>query len=339
MRLAIRADGGPDIGYGHLIRTGALAERVLSRGHPVTYATSTPESVRDVCPDPVEIAELPARDDPAPFVDWLDSATPDVAFTDAYPVDTAYQRRVREAVPLVVAQDDDRHAVSADVFVNGNLDAAEREYAFVGSAPELRLGTDYVLLRSEITERARRKPPWRETPERAVVTMGGSDTADLTPTVVRAFDGLDLRVDAIVGPGFSESQEVAVENAAADVSADVTVRRDPDDLADRLFRADFAVSTASSTTYELLALGTPIVCAPVVDNQESIADELDRRDAATVLGRGADGERFARAIAEYASNPDLRRERRERGRELVDGRGSERVCREVLSLADGASDV
>ena len=51
-------------------------------------------------------------------------------------------------------------------------------------------------------------------------------------------------------------------------SSDVHVVRDPPDLPERMFQADFAVTTASTTTYELLALGTPIISIPVADNQE-----------------------------------------------------------------------
>lgn len=333
VHLVIRADGGPEIGYGHVVRTSALAEEALSRGHDVTYATTTPDSVREVCPGSIDVVELPTRSDPAPFADWIEAVSPDLAFTDAYPIDAAYQRSVRERVPLVVLRDDARATICADVFTNGNLHATESDYAFVGSEPRTCLGPDYALLRSEITELAGRRPPWRSTPERALVTMGGSDTANLTPTVLRAFDGCDLTVDAIVGPGFSEAQEAAVEDASADVSTDVRILRDPDDLAERMFRADFAICTASSTIYELLALGTPIACTPVVENQEPIAGELRRRDAAIVLKR--DDEDFGRAIEAYSRNPDLRRERRERGRALVDGKGATRLYAEMLSVLDG----
>jgi spore coat polysaccharide biosynthesis predicted glycosyltransferase SpsG len=94
------------------------------------------------------------------------------------------------------------------------------------------------------------------------------------------------------------------------------------------------VSTASSTVYELLALGTPIVCQPIADNQDLIAVALERRNAATVLNRDAGEEAFRRAIEKYVDDPTLRRERRELGRELVDGNGIKRVCSEILSLVD-----
>lgn len=330
--IVIRVDGGPEIGYGHLVRSCALADEVLARGHDVTIATTTPHAVEDVCSDRVEAVQLPTRGDAGPFLEWLETVSVDVVFADSYPVDTRYQRAVRERVPLAVLQDDARHAVCADLFVNGNLYAESLDYEFVGEQPDTCLGTDYVLLRSEIRERAVERPPWRQDPEYAIVTMGGSDIRNLTPTIVRAFDGFDIQVDAIVGPGFSEEQERAVRRTATACSVDAKVARDPDDLIERMFQADFAVSTASSTTYELLGLGTPIVSVPVVENQLPIAAALRDWDAATTIEYTDDEDVFARAIQQYVRDPELRRERRDRGRELVDGRGVERTLSKLHSI-------
>ncbi|QLG48894.1 UDP-2,4-diacetamido-2,4,6-trideoxy-beta-L-altropyranose hydrolase [Natrinema halophilum] len=338
MDVVLRVDGGSKIGYGHLVRTGALADELHARGHTITVATTTPAPAQEVFPSGSTTVDLPSRGDPEPFVEWLDSTTVDVVFTDAYPVDTAYQQAIRQRVPLAVLQDDARHAVCADLFVNGNLYGPNQNYEFIGDLPETCLGTKYVLLRRQIRRRAAEEPPWREKPERALVTMGGSDIASLTPTVVRAFDGLDLRVDAIVGPGCTEAQERSVLEAATEIEADVRVVRDPDDLADRMLASDFAVSTASSTTYELLALGTPLVSIAVVDNQEPIATALREQDIATVLPRDADETTLRSAIEVYVTDAERRQRRQKHGKELVDGRGTERVCAEVLSIAENHPD-
>ena len=333
MFVVVRADGGPDIGYGHLVRTGALASELLDRGHEVTYATTTPEHVQEVCPAGVDAVIIPSRDDPEPVREFIRDYA-DVTVVDSYLADGMYQERLRESSPLVVIADDTRHRIAADVLVNGNLYASDLVYDVVGSEPKWCLGPEFLLLRQAITEYVSMDPPWRETSTRAIVTMGGSDIAKLTPTVIRAFNGFDLRVDAIVGPGFSTEQEMEIGEAADNVSADVRVIRDPDDLPERMFQADFAVTTASTTSYELLALGTPIVNLPVVDNQKLIADVLREHDAATVLDDSSDVNAFSDAIGEYVDNSSLRRKRREIGQDLVDGCGSSRVYREVLSAGN-----
>lgn len=334
MHLTIRADGGPEIGYGHLVRSGALAEELLARGHDVTVATTTPQSAGEVFPDAAAVVDLPARDDPAPFVSWIESAEPDIAYTDAYPIDTTYQQAVRERVPLAVWQDDARHAVCADLFVNGNLYAADIDYEFVGQEPETCLGTEYVLLRSEIRTLVSDDPPWRDPPERAVVTMGGSDAANLTPAAVRAFDGTDLRIDVIVGPAFSSQQEQEIERVVSSMSTDVRVARDPDNLPEWMFRADFAVSTASTTTYELFALGTPVVSVQVADNQRLIATALRDRNLATVLNNHTSTDRFQQAVATYVADTEFRRNCRDRGHTLVGGRGIHRATATLRGIAN-----
>lgn len=334
MDAVLRVDGGCQIGYGHLIRSGALADELTSRGHTITVATTTPDPASAVLPDDITVVELSSRSDPDLLVEWIKAAGPDVVFTDAYPVDTTYQQAVRQETPLAVLQDDARHAVCADLFVNGNLYGPDLEYEFVGDPPDICLGTDYVLLRREIRELAATEPPWRERAEHAIITMGGSDIGGLTPTVVRAFDGLDVRVDAVVGPGCSDAQEQAVRTAATATDADVRVSRDPDDLVERMLAADLAVSTSSSTTYELLALGTPLVSIPVADNQKPIATALNRRDAATVLQDGDGEAAFRNAITEYVRDTELRRRRRQKGRQLVDGGGTNRVATAITQLTD-----
>jgi spore coat polysaccharide biosynthesis predicted glycosyltransferase SpsG len=333
MYVVVRADGGPEIGYGHLVRTGALASKLLDRGHKVTYATATPKHVREVCPAGVDMLTIPSRKDPEPVRAFIRGHA-DATVVDSYLADGTYQKRLKDVSSLVVIADDTRHQVAADVLVNGNLYAPDLEHDVIGSEPEWCLGPEYLLLRQAITEYASMDPPWRETPTRAIITMGGSDIAELTPTVIRGFDGFDLRVDAIVGPGFTAEQESEIEETAGDVSADVHVVRDPDDLPERMFQSDFSVTTASTTTYELLALGTPIVNFPVVDNQRLIADALREHDAATVLNDTPDVDSFLDGIGDYVNDPPLRRTRREIGRNLVDGQGVNRVYREVLSAAD-----
>jgi Spore coat polysaccharide biosynthesis protein, predicted glycosyltransferase len=106
MDLAIRVDGGAKIGYGHLIRSGVLAEEFLSHNHTVTITTTTPQPARAVFPDAAKIVKLPSRDDPEPFIEWLETASPDLVFTDAYPINTTYQQAVREHTSIAVLQDD-----------------------------------------------------------------------------------------------------------------------------------------------------------------------------------------------------------------------------------------
>jgi spore coat polysaccharide biosynthesis predicted glycosyltransferase SpsG len=284
------------------------------------------------------VTTLRSRSDPDPLVEWIEDTHPDAVLVDSYLADEVYQRSIREVVPLAVLTDDTRHGVCADLLINGNLYARNLTYEFAGAPPERLLGSKYAPLRGPLRSLARRDPPWREPPQRAIVTLGGSDVTNQTPKVVHSFDGVGVQVDVIIGPGFSAEQERDARAAGDDIDADVSVHRDPDDLAERMFRADLAVCTASSTVYELLALGTPIVCLPVVENQEPIAAALRDKDVATVV-RGKPGEsELRKAIEGYVSDASLRQRRRTTGRELVDGRGTERIYAAVQDMMEGGTN-
>ena len=291
MHVGIRADGGPEIGYGHLMRTGALATELLDRDATLNIATTTPTPAREVFPPAVDVIELPSRADPDPFIEWLDTAKPDIVVTDAYPVDTNYQQAVRDRVPLVVLQDDARHAVCADVFTNGNLYGPELDYEFVGQPPKQCLVADYVLLRPEIQARAAGEPPWRGSPERAIIMMGGSDLAELTPTVVRAFDGFDLTVDAIVGPGCSQTQEQAVRTAASESSTTVEVSRDPVDLVDRFHQILALFSPLAEKTLLVLAARADVIEAHprLLVAMAALVDRLQKPAGGFCKSRGPSG--------------------------------------------------
>jgi len=102
--------------------------------------------------------------------------------------------------------------------------------------------------------------------------MGGSDVRNTTPQIVRAFDGTDLRVDVVVGPGFEN--RAAIDHAVVETTGEFDVIRNPPDLSKRMFNADLAVSATGDTIYELLALGTPTIGLPQADNQKPVADAL-----------------------------------------------------------------
>lgn len=334
LHVVIRADGGPRIGYGHLVRSRALAEVFLDQGHRVTCATTTPNNVRDVYPAGVNVYSLTSETERTIFPEWIKAKEPEVVLTDSYEIDLEYQRSIRgETSCLGVIMDETRHEVCADVLVNGNLYVSSLEYEYQTPEPNWCLGPDYLPLRKEISNLAQRPVQLCDPPERAIITMGGSDVAGLSPMVLRSFEGMSLRVDVILGPGFSKRQAEEIYSVARELSTDIQVLRDPNDLPNRMYQADIGVSTASTTIYEFLALGTPIVCLPVVNNQNPIARVLNERDLATVLIRKADISAFRRAIEDYMADRELRRDRSERGQELVDGRGADRVATEVVGFA------
>lgn len=328
MTTTIYADGGPSIGYGHLIRTSALAKEYLDRGHTIEYITATPDSAREVVPDNVQISPI---SEPTELVSHVGNSDTDLLVTDSYKIDHKIQQRLRSTVSkLAVIMDQNPHPICCDVLINGNLYASELEYEWSGTEPEWCLGTEYLILREEIRNYLGESPPWHEKPQRAMITMGGGDQKNITPTAVEAIKEFDLVVDVIIGPGFSQTQEQEINSATEDASADLNVVRDPDDFAKRMFLSDFALSTASTTTYELLALSTPIISVQVADNQKLIADALRNQNLAFVIDDLYNKKHYWSGIEQYINNPEIRKDQLKRGRRLIYQEGIERTYKSLI---------
>lgn len=351
MLLAIRADGSSEIGYGHLMRTSALARKFLEHGHSVTYLTRTHTEASKVCPSDANVHQL-GDDDISDTLAWSKKHEPEILLTDSYDIDTRYQRRLHDVVPtLATITDDTRFALCCDVNINGNAHAPELDYNWIGEKPEMLLGTDYLLMREEFHELADKTPPWHDPPERALITFGGSDMNNSTPDAVRAFDDFNLEVDVIIGPGFQNENEI--QDAKTETDADFNLLRNPDDLPQRMFEADFAVSATGSTTYELLATGTPVVGVPQTYNQIPISKTLSSHDVLLptiglskdfFIGTGSSSavrminfdkeeliSKLSDDISEMVTNTYLRCQLRNNGMSMVDCRGSERIYHRVTA--------
>lgn len=328
MRLAVIADGGSEIGYGHLMRTNSLAQEALANGDEVTYLTRTPKETESVVGSDVTVVETETHDR---AVRWVHENSVDAIVTDSYDVDTELQKRLSRITSLAVISDDTRHALSCDIAINGNAHAPELDYEWLDDEPEWLLGTDYLLMRKMFRELADETPPWRDPPERALVTFGGSDVNNVTPDVIRAFDGFDLSVDVIIGPGFENEDEI--KTAVQETDAEFDCLRDPDNLPRRMFEADLAVSATGSTVYELLVTGTPTIGMPQAANQRLIANALE----GTILTCRRDGEitdNICLLVHDLASKTAMRKTMRETGRNMVDGDGTRRVY-EKLETSGG----
>jgi spore coat polysaccharide biosynthesis predicted glycosyltransferase SpsG len=145
------------------VRIAAIAPEFLDYDHRVTYATTTSESARELCPEGITKNAL--YNSQIQIHSRMDTRLPAPCYScNAYSADKEYQQRINERVPLSVYTDNACHSICADVLVNGNLCSSELTYDFVGESTTQLLGPDFVPLRYEIRLLADQEPPRRDPP-------------------------------------------------------------------------------------------------------------------------------------------------------------------------------
>lgn len=342
--LIIRADADAARGAGHVMRSLALAYAWQARGGFVGFVSAQPSAPlrRKMQAAGAAVIELdsvhPDFTDVRTTVAYVEEVlqqsqqVPWIAL-DGYHYDRDYQNKLRATGAKLLVIDDNAHLpfYDADVVLNHGLQAQHLEYR-CGPGCALLLGTRYALLRPEFGRAVALEKLTPHKARKLLVTLGGSDSDNVTAKVLQALALIDgpLEVRVVVGP--MNPHLTSLQDAAAKLRHSVQLETAVQDMAAAMLWADFAVSAAGGTCLELAALGVPTVALVIADNQQLIAAELDKSGAAINLGwqRQVPAEQIASTLSEMIGSQYMREQMRQRGKALVDGRGAQRVVEALL---------
>jgi hypothetical protein len=205
--------------------------------------------------------------------------------------------------------------------------------AWGGSADAGRVLEGYAFAPIRTTlRRLAADPPPEAAPPQVVLCFGGSDPADVGARLVPAIAAAgSWSTVAILGPGYRGR---LMETGDDTGEGGVRVVRDPTDLDHRLATAHVVVGGAGTMKFELALLGRPMILLAVADDQLPVGPPFAATGAAQYLGDGRTIEPTAAAAAVTALMTDVpaRLALASRGREVVDGRGADRIAAAVLEL-------
>ena len=183
-------------------------------------------------------------------------------------------------------------------------------------------------LRREIREPepSSKRPP--APPFRVLLSLGGSSPRDVTEAVLQGLAQTtgDLRIRCLTRQpelfsSFACPPAIGIEPLA-------------DSLREPLTWADLAILGAGSTRYEAAFLGTPALLVLLANNQHPGRLEFEALGCARFLRRpeALEGEPVTAMVTELLSSPERLVEMSRRGREVVDGKGADRIARELLAM-------
>ena len=308
-RIAIRADGGGQIGLGHVMRCLALAEALHAMGFGLDWLTATPGVLPAGAGRLACIHDLSGcRDECAAIAGILSKQTARLLVGDWKVTDTACVAALRSAGwPVVLIGGWTGDAIG-DLHVRQSFveqPPAESRRELSGAA-WLLLGEPY------------RNAPARETRStvaRILVSLGGTATPVLD------------RIRAAIA-GNPDLARMALEiRAPAGASQSGTIRP----LYDALASADLAILAGGTTLHEAAALGLPALCIPIAANQHDRAGQFQARGLGVTIDPDTPcfDRRISETLASLAADPARRARMARRGQSLVDGRGAIRLARHL----------
>lgn len=279
-KIFFRADAGPEIGYGHFIRSLALVD-MLKQEFDCTMFTQSPteyqiNEAKDIC----QIVALPSDNNKfGKFLEYLHGD--EIVVLDNYFYDTDYQRAIKSKGCKLVCIDDmhDKHFV-ADYIINSAPDLDASCYDVVPQT-ELHLGLNYIMMRKPFRQDTHRTYNSRLR-KSIFVCFGGSDEHDLTYSACKVLlQKIDFPIQAVVGGHYKGLERLQSLDASR-----VTIHQNlsAEQMVELMSEAVFAVVPLSTTFYEICCTRTPVITGYDADNQLGMAHSAKNNMMSCNLG-------------------------------------------------------
>lgn len=358
-RVAFRLDGNKHIGLGHVFRSLHLADYLKEAGGAecrfFMLESSLSPTVRHFLEKSghgwraVSVRSDPWKQDEDRLLEEVTGFAPDVAVSDILepdpndrdlldnaeyvPVDPVQTLAIlkRAGVPRAAISDRfDRVDLDAELI----LDTCPAQDAgwYAGDSRRFLLGALCYVLAPSLMRLAQTPPVFGKGKPRLVVFCGGNDHRGFSEVI---FSDLRNRLDAvdveiIIGAATPDGERVAHSFREQGVKAHFKVP----DVAAVFAGAQFAVSTSGNTLFDLAALGIPFAALSTRERQLLTAEYFEHEGCGFSLGLYSGDYLTELKRVLDAVLPD--RERLETmsrmGRQVVDGKGAERIALELERL-------
>lgn len=345
MRVLIRSDASPTIGSGHIARLLPLARTLRQQGSHVAFACrllpehrleslaaegyetfalpdrypdeDPQQAIESMLPWQADIDALAQALDNRPAFDWI--------IVDHYGLDHHWQTAARRWAARIAAVDDlATRTYDVDLLLNQNLSGTPEAYvSLLAPGCQTLLGPGFAMLRDEFCGPAIETKPQAK---RVLVNFGGFDVAMQTHHAMLALaDFHELEVDFVAGaanPAWEQMQAMASNHPNWRLHSFVS------DFHRLMTEADLFVGAGGGTSWERAAMGLPTICIAVSNNQLANGEAMAACGAHVYLGprEQVSVDQLRQAIGFVAGNRGLRQSLAERSRQLVDGRGAQRVA-------------
>ncbi len=328
-------EGGDRIGFGHITRCLSLYQAFEAKGILPEFVINGDASIDGVL-----------KNRQHKRFNWLEHMDrirasikdSDMVIIDSYLADVNFYREVSDSVRVPVYIDDNKRVdYPKGLVVNGSISAEMLHYPVTEDIAYL-LGPKYIPLRKEFWDVPEKKI--REKIERIMITFGGDDARNMTPSVLRllAMQYPHVAKNVIIGRGYRNKEEI---ETAADGGTELIYFPGAEGMKTVMLESDIAISAGGQTLYELARGGVPAVVVAMADNQMNNIEGGQRAGCIEYAGWWEDGMLLdnVRGALKQLEDSDRREKMSQTGRTLVDGNGAKRIVAYLCSMLGEISHV
>ncbi len=338
--IAIRTDANKKLATGHVMRCLTIAKELKKRGENVVFFTVEAE-----CKSIIEANFFSAimlngmwnnlEEELDEIKDIIIKDNVKLLVVDSYYASPKYLKEINDIVPVMCFDDffSHKYQVSYVLNYNGFCSLYDYEKRYENEAVVCMLGPSYVPLREEFANvEIKRSDKVR----RILLLCGGGDIRNCLGQQLDFFSKQ---------PGFSEYEFIVVAGRLNDnlqelrdkeaEFTNVTILVDINNMASVMAECDLAVSAASTTLYELCAVGVPTIFYEASEDQKLDSCFFDVNEIMVHGGSFIDDSKQAlkniwKYIQDFTKDTYMSEAYSDRMRKVVDGRGAWRIVNTLL---------
>ena len=347
--IFIRVDSGLDVGLGHIMRCFALAEAIKTRKFNVYFISKKIRGniIKSIENDGYKVFYLNSQILKSSKPDWKMDALEttkiiqrfknekNLLLVDNYELSKMWEMSLKSVVDKIIIIDDfSNRSHSCNLFIDQNLHTGKRERNKKNSKNcKKLLGPKYALLRKEFVENRKTVKSRSGKINRILISFGGSDEKNQTLIALKAIkklDGEKINVDVIVGE--PNKNKTKIKKMCSNME-NSTYHQQPKNVAKIMKKADLAIGAGGIITWERCCLGLPSIVSIVSKNQEDMVNAVSRKGCLINLGKAErlTSEDYLNAIKNLNSRKLIHMQKK--CMKLVDGKGAERVAKQISLIA------
>lgn len=261
-KIFFRADASREIGYGHFIRSLALAD-IFKEEYECVFFTQNPSAyqvceMEKVC----QYVSLPSDDSKFDiFFDYLDGS--EIVVLDNYFNTSEYEKKIKDKGCKVVTFGSNTRHYYADVIINfTNLSPSDFS---AETYTRYCLGLDWVILRSPFYKLR------NQSRSNIIICLGGTDQMGYLELFSHAISQIypSEKIELIATDSIGYDRIHALQS-----NYSLSLNLNAEQMAQAFSRAKIAIVSASSVAIEALSQGAAVITGYYVDNQINIYNAL-----------------------------------------------------------------
>lgn len=340
-KILIRADGGKNIGLGHVMRTLVLAKE-LKKYFEVYYICKDNkelylQGINKIESEGFKVFKIGEENLVDDIKEIQREVNAKILITDSYDVNEEYFNKMKMIFEYSGYIDDINICkLNVDFIINQNINADCFNYD-INENTKLFLGTTYCLLRDEF--RTTKEKIINNSVKNILLTMGGSDKDYNTLKVLKILRNYDICVHVVIGSAFEDDFVKEIYNKYKD-SSNIKLYKNAS-MSKLMNLCDLAISSCGSTLYELSAMQVPTIGIVVASNQKDVAEAFTKKKL--IVGSDdlvyRDINEFNKILGELISNWDKRRMLSENQKHLVNVNGAILLSKNILDVIRSRDEI